>query len=80
MLAASLRDVSGHLASGRQLLVATITDPTGRIHDESGLYGMEDGRADIPFRPARNDPAGKWRIRIVERQTGLEVTHSIRVN
>jgi len=80
VLAASLHDASGHLASGRQLIEATITDPTNHIHDESGLYRMDDGRADIAFRPALNEPAGKWRIRLVERQTGLGVTQSIRVN
>lgn len=50
------------------------------IHDESELYRMDAGQTSIPFRRVINESCGEWRVRLVERQTGLEVTRSIIVN
>jgi hypothetical protein len=51
---------------------ATITDPSGASHDESGWYRLENGRASLPFRPALNDPPGRWKLTVVERTSGLK--------
>jgi len=66
-----LSDAKGQPVRGRQLAEVTILDPEGRTHDESGIYRMEAGKTTAPFRPAINEPAGKWQIRVRERTSGL---------
>ena len=70
-VAVTLLDAGGTPAPGRQMAQVTILDPAGATHDESGFYRMENGTVRIPFRPALNDPPGKWRIRVTERTSGL---------
>ncbi|NQT94295.1 MAG: hypothetical protein HQ559_16160, partial [Lentisphaerae bacterium] len=65
---------------GRQLIQVTISDPQGRVHDESGIYPVKDGQVSIPFRPALNDAAGEWRVDVRERTSGLAVTEVLLVS
>ena len=71
-----IEDSSGGPAPGRQVLEVTVTDPDGRMADETGLYRAERGVAEIPLRFARDDPEGslfrRWRIHVRERTSGLE--------
>ena len=72
-------DDSGRTAPGRQVLRVEIRDPEGRLHDESGLYPAVRGRADIPLRPALNEPAGAWSIRIEEQTSGVGASANLDV-
>ncbi len=76
----SLDDSSGAPAPGRQLLDVEVRDPDGVLHDETGLYRMEKGRASIPLRFARDDKKGsffkRWKVRVRELTSGFTATCS----
>ncbi|MDD5707085.1 MAG: hypothetical protein PHR35_14270 [Kiritimatiellae bacterium] len=74
-----VRDGWRHCAAGRQLVDVRVLDPHGVLHDESGIYAAVDGRVTLPFRPARNDAPGMWRLDVRERTSGLSATMSVRV-
>jgi hypothetical protein len=46
-------------------LKVEITDPNGKESEFSGYYTMKDGKAQIPFYTALDDPCGKWRMTVV---------------
>lgn len=75
----TLTDSGNQPAKGRQLFDVKITDPSGKEHDESGLYRAADGKARVPFRPALNDAAGKWNVEVRERTSGLTTNTSVAV-
>ena len=79
VIAVSVLTRSGKTAPGRQLVMARLTDPTGQPHDESGWYRLEDGKAQIPFRPALNDRPGAWRLEVTEHSSGLAANGTITV-
>ena len=66
-------------APGRQIVQVTVADPEGKAHDESGVYRVENGAVQVPFRPARNDAAGEWKVTVVERTSGLTQTKAFKV-
>jgi hypothetical protein len=70
-LQVTLLDAAGKPVHGRQLANVRITSPDGQLHDESGLYRLERGRATVPFRLALNDAAGQYRVTVTERCSGL---------
>jgi len=47
-----LLDAAGKPVNGRQLADVRIADAAGQPHEESRRYGLERGRATVPFRPA----------------------------
>ena len=69
-----LLDTSGTLIKGRQLVKIRVLDPAGKEHDETGIYRLEDGKVDFAFRPALNEPAGQWRIEVIERTSALKAS------
>ncbi len=78
----AVRDEDGRPAPGRLLVAVTVTDPSGRTHDETGRYPVENGRATVPIRFARDDEKGTlfkpWRIRVKDLTSGLEATETFR--
>jgi len=56
---------------GRQLLSAKLSDPTGKVRDESDLYVMENGEGEIPVRFMLKEPPGKWQLELKELSSGL---------
>ena len=77
-----IRDADGKLAPGRLIVEVTVTDPDGRVTDESGRYPVEGGRATVPIRFAKGDPEGSlfrpWRITVRDLTSGLEETEKFR--
>ena len=69
---------SGKLAPGRTVLRVKVTDPEGRVTDESGDYEAVGGQCEIPIRFADGDPAGglfsKWKAVVTDLTTGEEST------
>ena len=69
-------DASGNPAPGRQLVEVYVTDPEGRVTDDSGLYRLEAGLAKIALRFARDDATGSffhpWRIKVRELASSME--------
>lgn len=67
----SLTDNAGKALPGWQLVDVEITDPAGNTHDESGYYRLEGGKVTVPFRPALNEAAGAWQVKVTERCSGI---------
>ena len=60
-LVVKINDADGKPAPGRQVVRLKLTDVEGVERDESGLYSVEDGRAEIVLRiPACEAPTGGW--------------------
>jgi len=74
-----LTDASDKPAPGRQIVRLTLTDPTGKISDASGLYTLERGEATIPLRFARDASIGKWTWKIDDLTAGLVTEGSVDV-
>lgn len=58
-------------APGRQVVKLTVADPSGREHDETGLYAVEGGEELVPLRFALDDGTGSWKLSAGELTTGL---------
>ena len=73
---------SGTNAPGRTVVSVAITDPDGKTADESGLYRVEDGSAEIPLLFAADDPDGglfsRWKATVTDLTTGLTATEKFR--
>ena len=69
---------SGKPAPGRTIVRVMVTDPDGRVTDESGRYAVENGKVEIPIRFADGDPEGglfsKWKAVVTDLMTGEEST------
>ena len=65
--------------AGRQGLEIEVRTPEGTVHDESGIYPVDDGRLALMIRPAFRDPAGKWSVRCTEIASGkkTEITFDV---
>ena len=78
----TVSDDDGRPAPGRLLVAVTVSDPSGRVHDETGRYPVENGRATVPIRFARDDEPGTlfkpWRIRVKDLTSGLEGSETFR--
>ena len=70
-LAVALRDAAGKSLPGLQPLRVTITDAQGRETEFSGYSCAENGRLSLPFAPALNDAAGKWKVAVEDLTAGL---------
>ena len=65
-------DVKQRPLAGRQVVDLEVRDPSGALHDSSGRYPVESGRARIPLRLADGEGlSGRWTVRARERTTGL---------
>jgi len=78
-----IRDVDGKLAHGRTVVAVKVTDPDGRVTDETGRYRVENGAIDIPIRFADGDPQGgfffsRWKAEVKDLTTGETETISFR--
>jgi len=73
----TLPDATGKALPGWQLVDVEITDPAGQPHDESGYYRLTGGKATLPFRPALNEAAGAWQVKVTERCSGLSAEGSL---
>lgn len=75
-----IKTKSGKPAPGRTVIQLTVTDPDGRITDETGRYTVENGSIDIPVRFADCDPKGgfisKWKATVTDLVT--DETTSVR--
>ena len=60
-------------------LKVEINDPTGRLAENSGYYGAQDGILKIRLLPAINDIPGVWQIRVRELASGKTTTHYLRL-
>ena len=60
-------------------LKVEITDPTGRLAENSGHYGAQDGILKIRLLAAINDIPGVWQIRVRELASGKTATHYLRL-
>ncbi len=73
-LAVTINDIDGKPAPGRQVVRLDLTDPDGKVCDESGLYPVEDGRTEITLRFARDAKEGgffsKWKAVVTDLTTG----------
>ena len=67
----AIRDVTGRLAPGRQIVELALKGPDGSLRDESGRYTAEGGKVVIPIRFAADEAAGSWTIDLRERTSGL---------
>ena len=69
---------SGRPAPGRTVVKLAVTDPDGRVTDESGRYPVENGAAEIPLRFADCDPEGglfsKWKAVVTDLTTGAKAS------
>ena len=70
----ALPDAMGKPLAGWQLVDVEITDPAGQPHDESGYYRLTGGKVTLPFRPALNESAGAWHVKVTERCSGLSAS------
>ena len=57
----------------------TVVDPDGREHDETGIYPMAGGQADVTVRIAANDSPGRWELRLREQTSGLTASAQFNV-
>ena len=51
-------------AKGAVPLKVDIIDPEGRINELSGYFTLTQGKIEIPFVPALDEPQGNWRISV----------------
>ena len=81
-LIVKINDKDGAPAPGRQIVRLTFADNEGGVRDESGLYVVEDGFAEITLRiPACEKPTGffsKWKAQVEDLTTGKK--DSIRIS
>ena len=70
VLKVTQKTASGRFPGGRQILHVDIRDGNNKPTDESGLYGMENGTAEIPLRFAFDSASGKWTASVSERSSG----------
>lgn len=72
-----LRDAEGNPAKGLQPVRVDIVDAKGNLHEDSDWITLEDGRGELVFTPAWNDPAGDWKIRVADLTAGLTTERTI---
>ena len=70
---------SGRAMAGVHPLRVEIQDAHDEKNDISGYYAAEDGRYELSFVPALNDPRGVWRITVKELTAGRETTAAFTV-
>jgi hypothetical protein len=63
----------------RQPLRVDVTDPTGSPTEYTGYYCAQNGKLQVPFRPAINDKIGAWKIRVQDLTTGSVAENMIEV-
>lgn len=77
-LVVRIADEDGKPAPGRQVVRLVLTDPDGRVCDESGLYTVEDGKTEITMRFARSENSGslfsRWKAHVTDLTTGETAT------
>ncbi len=56
-----------------------VLDPQGKTSEFSGYYGAENGRLQLKLEIAPNDPAGNWQVLVQELASGLNKTHSFKI-
>jgi hypothetical protein len=66
-----ITDSAKQSPGGRQVLSAKLSDPAGKIRDESDLYVLENGAGEIPVRFMLKDATGKWKLELKELSSGL---------
>ena len=57
-----------------------VTDPTGSPTEYTGYYCAENGKLEVPFRPAINDKTGTWKIRVEDLTAGLTAEQTLDVH
>ncbi len=82
-LVVMIRDEDGSPAPGRQIVRLSFTDNEGVARDESGLYSVERGRAEIALRiPSCEKPTGffsKWKAEVTDLTTGKNNTIKVAI-
>ena len=77
----TVRDASGAVAPGRQVVELEVRDAAGGLHDETGRYVVEGSR-EIPLRVADGEAppssAAPWRVSVRELTTGLVASEELR--
>jgi hypothetical protein len=69
----------GKPLAGTQPLAVTVRTPQGDWAEVTGAHATEDGVWSTTLRPARNDPQGKWQVRVKELSSGKEGTAAFSV-
>jgi hypothetical protein len=76
-LRVTVQGVSGQPLAGTQPLAVEIVTPQGTWVELTGAYATEAGVWTATFSPARNDPAGTWRVRVKELTSGVAAEGTI---
>jgi len=74
-----ITDSAKQTPGGRQVVSAKLTDPTGKVRDESDLYVLENGAGEIPVRFMLKEATGKWKLELKDLTSGLAQEHNFTV-